>query len=198
MNTESRPSVLILASTSKYRNMLLQRLTVPFMCESPDIDESVRIGESPAELVHRLAGEKANYVAQRHPRAVVIGADQLAVFNNRVIGKPGDHAQAARQLAAFSGSEVVFLTAVSVQSQASGFAEHHTDSTRVSFRTLQADEIERYLLQEKPYDCAGAFKAEALGIALFKSIRSEDPSALIGLPLIKTAMMLRRAGLLLP
>lgn len=190
--------MLILASSSKYRKMLLQRFKIPFECHSPDIDESPNAQESPFDLVGRLAMEKARSVAIEYPRAVVIGSDQIAVFEGQIIGKPGGYEVARQQLSSFSGQVVEFLTAVSVICQASGFHERYTDSTRVSFRHLQADEIDRYLESEKPFDCAGAFKAESLGIVLFDSIVSEDPTALIGLPLIRTADMLRRAGLLLP
>jgi septum formation protein len=129
---------------------------------------------------------------------VVIGSDQIALFDGQIIGKPGSHPAALEQLRSFSGQVVEFLTAVYVMCRESGFAEQYTDHTRVYFRTLQDEEIERYLQQEKPYDCAGAFKAESLGIVLFERIVSEDPTALIGLPLIRTAAMLRRAGLPLP
>jgi len=198
MNTESLPEKLILASSSKYRRKLLQRFGIPFGCQSPEIDETVLPGESPAELVARLATRKAKVVSKKKPRAIVIGSDQIAVFNGRIIGKPGNYEAALEQLAGFSGQVVEFLTTVSVQSHQIQFSEQHTDSTKVRFRTLQRDEIERYLQKEKPFDCAGAFKAESLGIALFDSIISEDPTALVGLPLIRTAAMLRRAGLKLP
>ncbi|MFC1777071.1 Maf family protein [Pseudomonadota bacterium] len=198
MNTESLPEKLILASSSKYRRKLLQRFGIPFGCQSPEIDETVLPGESPAELVARLATRKATVVSKKKPRAIVIGSDQIAVFNGRIIGKPGNYEAALEQLAGFSGQVVEFLTTVSVQSHQIQFSEQHTDSTKVRFRTLQRDEIERYLQKEKPFDCAGAFKAESLGIALFDSIISEDPTALVGLPLIRTAAMLRRAGLKLP
>jgi len=178
--------------------MLLQRLGVPFTCQAPAIDESARDGERPLDLVSRLAVEKAAAVSHANPQSIVIGSDQVAVFDGRVIGKPGNHARASVQLASFSGQTVEFLTAVSVQNQATGFTVQHVDTTRVGFRHLQHDEIERYLQAEKPYDCAGAFKAESLGVALFEYIRSEDPTALIGLPLIRTAAMLRQAGLQLP
>ncbi len=190
--------MLILASSSKYRKMLLQRLNIPFDYRSPDIDESPKAGESPIEVVQRLASEKAQAVSIANPQAVVIGSDQIAVFDGRIVGKPGNHEAATQQLSSFSGQVVEFLTAVSVICRASGFQEQHIDSTRVGFRQLQADEINRYLKSEKPFDCAGAFKAESLGIVLFESIISEDPTALIGLPLIRTAAMLRHAGLRLP
>ena len=178
--------------------MLLRRLDIPFSCRSPEIDETGKVNESPFKLVERLADEKAESVSTESPHAIVIGSDQIAVFEGQIIGKPGNQRVAMEQLASFSGQVVEFLTAVSVQCRSSGFNEQHIDSTRVSFRQLQKDEIERYLEIEKPYDCAGAFKAEALGIVLFERITSEDPTALIGLPLIHTAAMLRRAGLRLP
>ena len=198
MNNESLPSKLILASSSKYRSLLLQRLGIPFDCQAPEIDETAQDSELPSDLVGRLAEKKAASISAQHPQAVVIGSDQLAVFNGQVIGKPGTYAAALEQLQSFSGQVVEFLTAVVVQCRDSGFAEQHTDCTRVSFRKLEFEEIERYLEKEKPFDCAGAFKAESLGIVLFESINSEDPTALIGLPMIRTASMLRRAGLQLP
>lgn len=198
MNNKSLPDTLILASGSKYRKMLLERLCNSFQCLPPDIDESAFPGESPGDLVLRLARQKASAIASLHPGAIVIGSDQLAVFENQVIGKPGSHAAAFRQLQRFSGQVIDFLTAVSVRCEQSGFSEQHLDITQVFFRPLHSDEIERYLQQEKPYDCAGAFKAESLGIVLFEKIISEDPTALIGLPLIRTSAMLRDAGLKLP
>ena len=178
--------------------MLLCRLGIPFDCQSPAIDETARYNESPLGLVGRLASQKADTVSKEHPQAVVIGSDQLAVFNGQVIGKPGTHQIALKQLTSFSGQFVEFLTAVSVQCLENSFKELYTDCTRVCFRTLQREEIERYLHKEKPYDCVGAFKAESMGIVLFDLITNEDPTALIGLPLIRTAAMLRRAGLQLP
>jgi len=178
--------------------MLLQRFGIPFACQSPETDESPLPGESPVELVARLATQKAEAVSKKRPQAIVIGSDQMAVFNGQIIGKPGSYEAALKQLSGFSGQLVEFLTAVSVQSHHTRFSEQHTDSTRVRFRTLEREEIERYLQKEKPFDCAGAFKAESLGIVLFESITSEDPTALVGLPLIRTAAMLRRAGLKLP
>jgi septum formation protein len=198
MNSESLSARLILASSSKYRKLLLQRMGVPFECLSPAIDETCRANEKPLDLVVRLAYEKAHFACSQKPQAIVIGSDQVAVFKGRIIGKPGNHQKAVAQLSSFSGQVVEFLTAVSVQCRASGFSEQHVDTTRVRFRHLDNDEIERYLQAEKPYDCAGAFKAETLGIVLFESISSEDPTALIGLPLIRTAAMLRKAGLRLP
>jgi len=178
--------------------MLLQRLALPFDCESPKTDETAGANEAPADLVSRLATQKALVVANKNPSAIVIGSDQLAVFEDRVVGKPGNHELALQQLMSFSGQSIEFLTAVTVFCREIGFYEQYTDRTRVCFRSLEEEEIERYLQQEKPYDCAGAFKAEALGITLFESIKSDDPTALIGLPLIQTAAMLRKAGLLAP
>lgn len=178
--------------------MLLRRIVRAFECISPNLDESPHANEAPDQLVSRLASEKAAKVAADHRNAIVIGSDQTALFERQIIGKPGTHQRAFEQLSSFSGRSVEFLTAVSVVHQNSGFAEHYTDHTVVQFRQLSADEIERYLQSEQPYDCAGAFKAEALGVVLFERIDNHDPTALIGLPLIETAAMLRRAGLQLP
>jgi septum formation protein len=198
MNNESLPENLILASSSKYRKMLLSRFGIPFDCLAPGIDETALRHELPNDLVGRLASQKAEAVCMQHPRAVVIGSDQLAVFEGQIIGKPGAYQAALEQLTSFSGKTVEFLTSVSVQSLESGFREQHTDCTRVCFRTLNHGEIVRYLEREKPFDCAGAFKVESLGVVLFEKISSEDPTALIGLPLISVAAMLRRAGFQLP
>lgn len=198
MNNESLPASLILASTSKYRKLLLQRLALPFDCVAPDTDETPGAGESPLSLVTRLATQKAKSVADKNPAAVVIGCDQLAVLDGQIMGKPGGHQAALKQLILCSGQSVEFLTAVSVQCLKSGFCEQYTDVTRVCFRKLEIEEIESYLKREKPYDCAGSFKSESLGVVLFDRIINEDPSALIGLPLIRTAAMLRRAGFRLP
>lgn len=198
MNNESLPATLILASNSRYRRALLQRLGLPFEWHPPKVDESALEGESPLAQVERLAAAKARAVGRDFPEAVVIGSDQLAVFGGRPVGKPGGHQQAMLQLQSFSGRVVEFLTAVTVIAPATGFDETHMDRTLVTFRELETPEIERYLEKEQPYDCAGAFKAESLGISLFKTISSEDPTGLIGLPLITTAAMLRRAGFALP
>ncbi len=198
MNIESLPARLILASSSKYRKLQLQRFGISFDCESPEINETALSNESPHELVGRLALKKAEAVSRQYPQSVVIGSDQIALFDGQIIGKPGNHQAALKQLKSFSGQVVEFLTAVSVLCRESGFSEQYTDCTHVCFRSLRDEEIERYLQQEKPYDCAGAFKAESLGIVLFERIISEDPTALIGLPLIRTAAMLRSAGFPLP
>ena len=190
--------ILILASTSRYRRELLQRLRLPFEVMSPDVDESPLPGETPRALASRLALAKAEAVAARHPDAIVIGSDQVADLAGQALGKPGDHARAVRQLQAMSGRSVIFHTAVSVVCAATGFEQTDLAAVEVRFRPLTLDEIERYLRAEQPYDCAGSAKSEGLGIALLDAIHSDDPTALIGLPLIRTARLLRAAGLTLP
>jgi septum formation protein len=189
----SRP--LVLGSTSAYRRELLSRLRLPFSVEPPQVDETPRSGESPAELARRLASAKAAAVAKLHPGAVVIGSDQVADLDGEPLGKPGNHANAVAQLRRMSGRTVVFQTALTVMCQDSGFAEHDLAPVRVRFRGLQDDEIEAYLRAEQPYDCAGSAKSEGLGISLLDAIDSDDPTALVGLPLIRTCRMLRAAGL---
>jgi len=186
---------LILASGSPYRRELLRRLNYPFECLSPDIDESPRHGEGPGDLVLRLARAKAAKVAQAHPAAVVVGSDQLAALGNQILGKPGDHETAVRHLSACSGKSVVFLTAVCVRHNNAEFEETHIDTTTVNFRVLSDTEIEAYLNADEPWDCAGSFRSEGLGSALFKSIENVDPAAIIGLPMIWLSSSLRHAGL---
>ena len=186
---------LVLGSTSPYRRELLQRLQLPFDVDSPRVDESPRSGEAPADLARRLALEKAHDVASRHPDAVVIGADQVAELDGQAIGKPGTHARAVAQLQTMQGRRVVFHTAVAVVRPDTGFAQVVLAPVRVLFRPLSDAEIERYLQLEQPYDCAGSAKCEALGIALLETIESDDPTALIGLPLIRTCALLRLAGI---
>ena len=185
---------LVLASTSRYRRELLARLRLPFEVEAPGVDEHARDGESPARTAVRLALAKANAVSARHPQAVVIGSDQVADLAGRGIGKPGDHARATAQLRAMRGRTVVFQTAVAVVCAASGFAESALVPVAVRFRALSDGEIEHYLRTETPYDCAGSAKIETLGIALVERVDADDPTALIGLPLIQTCALLRRAG----
>ena len=192
------PARLILASTSIYRRQLLDRFALPYEVVAPKVDESPRAGEAPAALAERLARAKADAVAALHPDAWVIGSDQVAECDGVAIGKPGGHARAVEQLRAASGRVLRFHTAICLRHRASDAAHAHRDVTEVAFRTLDEATIERYLLAEKPYDCAGSFKSEGLGIALFAAIRSEDPTALIGLPLIALARMLRAAGFDLP
>ncbi len=188
-------SPLILASTSRYRHELLSRLRLPFDVVAPDVDETPGPGEAPAELAQRLARAKALAVAALHPRAVVIGSDQVADMDGTAIGKPGSHERATQQLRSMSGRSIVFQTAVSVVCAASSHEETALIPVEVRFRTLSDAEIERYLRAEQPYDCAGSAKVETLGIALLEAVLSDDPTALIGLPLIQTCMMLRRAGI---
>ena len=186
---------LILASTSRYRRELLERLRLPFVVVSPDVDETPLPGETPAALAVRLAMAKAQAVAVQHPEALVIGSDQVADVDGQPVGKPGTHARAVQQLSAMSGRTIVFQTAVAVVRASHGFAQSALAPVQVRFRTLDANEIERYLRLEQPYDCAGSAKCETLGIALLEAIESDDPTALIGLPLIRTCQLLRAAGL---
>ena len=186
---------LILASTSRYRRELLERLRLPFEAHSPETDETPLPGEAPAALAERLALAKARALASRFPAAVVIGADQVADVDGMAIGKPGDHARATEQLRAMSGRTIVFQTALAVVRADTGFAQARRVPVSVRFRTLSDAEIEFYLRTEQPYDCAGSAKCETLGIALLDSIESDDPTALIGLPLIRTANLLRQAGI---
>ena len=185
---------IILGSTSRYRRELLQRLHLRFDVEAPQVCEAALAGEVPAALARRLALAKAREVAARHADAVVIGSDQVAELDGRAIGKPGDHEHAVAQLHSMSGRSVVFHTAVAVVHRAAGFEAEALVPVTVRFRTLDAASIERYLLLEQPYDCAGSAKCETLGIALLEAIESDDPTALVGLPLIRTCELLRRAG----
>ena len=186
---------LVLGSTSRYRRELLQRLGLPFTVAAPDADETPLPGETPHALALRLALAKAHAVAAQHPDAVVIGSDQVADVDGQPIGKPGTHERAVAQLRAMSGREIVFQTAVAVVRADAGFERALLAPVRVRFRTLGDAEIERYLRLEQPYDCAGSAKSETLGIALLSAIDSDDPTALVGLPLIRTCELLRAAGL---
>lgn len=185
---------LILASTSRYRRELLQRLRLPFEIVSPEVDETPEPGEAPLALAQRLARAKAEAVARLHPDAVVIGSDQVADLDGQPIGKPHTHARAVEQLQAMSGRTLVFQTALAVVRADTGFTRVACVPSRVRVRALQRQEIEAYLHAEQPYDCAGSAKSEGLGIALLEAIESDDPTALIGLPLIRTAALLREAG----
>ena len=189
---------LVLGSTSRYRRELLQRLGLPFAAAAPDVDETPLQGEAPRALALRLALAKAHAVAAQHPDAVVIGSDQVADLHGQPLGKPGTHKRASAQLQRMSGETVIFQTAVAVVCAATGFEQVDLAPVEVRFRTLTGDEIERYLRAEQPYDCAGSAKSEGLGISLLDAIHSDDPTALIGLPLIRTCRMLRAAGLTLP
>ena len=190
---------LILASASPYRRALLERLGLPFAQEPAGIDERISPGEAPAEAVMRLARAKAASVLARRPGAIVIGSDQVAVRGDEILGKPGDAESATQQLTRSAGRHVEFLTGVCVLGgAASGEPEEHMDITRVVFRPLSPQEIRAYVHRDEPFDCAGSFRAEGLGISLFERIDSQDPTGLIGLPLIWLAQALRRLGLPAP
>lgn len=191
----TQPPTLILGSTSAYRRELLARLRIPFRVESPNVDESPQPGEAPAALATRLALSKAQAVAARFPHAVVIGSDQVADLDGQPLGKPMNHARAVAQLQQMRGKTVVFQTAVAVVCLSTGFCQQALAPVRVVFRPLSDAEIEHYLRMEQPYDCAGSAKSEGLGIALLERIDNDDPTALIGLPLIRTSAMLRAAGI---
>ena len=190
------PPALVLASASPYRRALLTRLGLPFTPVAADIDESLRHGETPADAVMRLARAKATAVLADHPGALVIGSDQVAVRGDEILGKPGNAARAAQQLKLSAGREVEFLTGVCVLSGTRpGAHEEHMDITRVVFRPLTPAEISSYVERDQPLDCAGSFRAEGLGIALFERIDSQDPTGLIGLPLIWLSQALHRLGM---
>ena len=185
---------LILGSTSTYRRELLSRLRIPFDVVAPQVDETPAAKDDPRQLACRLAMTKAQAVAARFPHAIVIGSDQVADLNGEAIGKPLVHAAAVAQLRRMSGQLVIFQTAVAVVCEATQFARMELAQVRVRFRALEDAEIEAYLVAERPYDCAGSAKSEGLGITLLDSIDSDDPTALVGLPLIRTCRMLRAAG----
>ena len=186
---------LILGSTSRYRRELLERLRLPFEVHAPDVDETPLPGETPAALAQRLALAKAHAVSTTHPDAVVIGSDQVADLDGQPIGKPGTHERAVAQLRAMRGRSIVFQTAVAVVCRAAGYEGTALVPVTVRFRDLADAEIEHYLRTEQPYDCAGSAKCETLGIALLDAIDSDDPTALVGLPLIRTSALLRAAGI---
>jgi len=188
---------LVLASTSRYRRELLARLTANFRAQAPQVNEAPLPGEAPAELALLLAEAKAREVAARSPGALVIGSDQVADLDGRLLGKPGSVENARAQLAACSGRAVIFHTAVCLLDARTEQQRAHAaiDATHVRFRSLQADEIAHYVAREQPLDCAGSFKSEGLGIALFERIESADPTALIGLPLIALCRLLHEAGI---
>jgi septum formation protein len=196
-NDSVRPApALVLASGSRYRAALLGRLGLPFTQAAPGIDERVLQGEAPADAVMRLARAKAEAGLARHPEAVVIGSDQVAVRGDEILGKPGTQRRAIEQLMLSAGRQVEFLTAVCVLSGARpDEPEEHMDITRVVFRPLAPEEVRNYVEWDAPLDCAGSFRAEGLGIALFERIDSQDPTGLIGLPLIWLAQALRRLGM---
>jgi len=189
------PRPLILASTSVYRRQLLERLHLPFSVIASEVDETPLPGETPPNIACRLALAKAQSVAQANPSAVVIGSDQVADLDGLALGKPGNHARAVAQLQTMRGKTVVFQTAVAVVCLDAGFAQTELAQVKVRFRALTDAQIEAYLLAETPYDCAGSAKSEGLGIALLERIDNDDPTALIGLPLIRTCRMIESAGI---
>ncbi|MEJ2480883.1 MAG: Maf family nucleotide pyrophosphatase [Acidihalobacter sp.] len=189
---------LVLASSSRYRRELLARLHLPFVSDSPDIDETPLDGEEPLAMVRRLSCAKAAALRGAHPDALIIGSDQCAVLDGRIIGKPGDHATAVAQLRASSGRSMMVHTGLCLLDTASGETQVDVVSYDILFRKLDDAEIEAYLRLEQPYDCAGSVKSEGLGVSLLEHMRGDDPSALIGLPLIRLGAMLREAGLAVP
>jgi septum formation protein len=189
---------LILASTSPYRREQLERLRLPFTTAAPDCDETPLANETPRALVQRLAEAKARSVAQHAGDAIVIGSDQVAALGERILTKPGDHANAVEQLSACSGRTVIFHTGLCLIDGPNGTATIECIDYRVDFRVLDSDEIERYLAAEQPYDCAGSIRSEGYAVTLFERMEGDDPSALIGLPLIRLAALLRTAGCTLP
>lgn len=188
------PSPLILASSSRYRREVLQKLQLPFECISPDIDETPLSGESPQHTALRLAEAKALKVAELHPNALIIGCDQVATVDGLQIGKPGNHANAVKQLTMLSGREVIFHSALCLYDSGNQHMQSTIVPYHVKFKTLTPEQIEHYLHLEQPYDCAGSAKSEGMGIALLDYMRGDDPNALIGLPLIALVNMLQNAG----
>lgn len=194
INSEKNTPEIILASSSPFRKELLQRLQLPFETISPDIDEKNSHGESPQALVARLALAKANAIAEHYIDALIIGSDQVAVLDDQILGKPGSHERAHQQLRAASGKRVLFLTGLCLLDSRDGTHQDVVVPFEVEFRQLNQTMIEAYLKKEQPYHCAGSFKSEGLGITLFERLGGDDPTALIGLPLIQLTRMLERAG----
>ena len=189
---------LLLASSSVYRRDLLARLRLPFTCSSPDIDESHRPGESGPELVKRLSLEKAQALADSHPKHLIIGSDQVAVLNHQIIGKPHTFDNARKQLLNASGNSVTFFTGLTLLNSQTGQYQSDCIPFIVHMRTLSPEHIERYLRAEQPYDCAGSFKAEGLGVSLFQRTEGDDATSLVGLPLIRLVDMLLAQGVAIP
>ncbi|HEC04711.1 MAG TPA: septum formation inhibitor Maf [Thiothrix sp.] len=189
---------LILGSTSPFRKELMQKLHIPFLTDSPDIDETRLEGETPEDMVKRLSVGKAKKVAENHPHSLIIGSDQCAVLEGEVMGKPGNHENAVAQLEKSSGKRVTFYTGLCLLDSETNKYQLDCIPFYVDFRTLSADEINHYLYIDKPYNCAGSFKSEGLGITLFNKMQGDDPSSLIGLPLIRLCEMLRKHEVKLP
>jgi len=185
---------LVLASTSPFRKALLEKLHLEFVTDSPEIDESRREGETPEQLVARLASEKARAVAERHPNSLIIGSDQVAVNGEEILGKPGNHEKAMQQLRNASGKRITFYTGLCLYNSETGSEQTIVEPFHVHFRQLSDEQIDNYLKAEQPYNCAGSFKSEALGIALFEKLEGDDPNSLIGLPLIRLIEMLEKEG----
>jgi septum formation protein len=198
MSPNTAPRPLILASTSRYRAGLLDRFGLPFEKQDPAVDETERAGESPRARAFRLSEVKAEAVANRFPHAIVIGGDQVPATSTTILNKPGNAANCREQLMLLSGSTAEFYTACTVRCLETGVKLSHVDTTAVKLRPLSDAEIDRYIEREKPFDCAGGFKAEALGIVLFERIDTEDPTAIIGMPLIWLASALRAVGFAVP
>lgn len=185
---------LILGSSSPFRAEILSKLGLPFVTASPDIDESPLAGEQPEQLVQRLSEQKAYKIAESHTNALIIGSDQVAVLDGEILGKPGNHANAVKQLTAASGKIIIFLTGLALLNSQTGHIQSLVESFEVEFKTLSAAQIDFYLRQEQPYQCAGSFKSEGLGISLFSKLNGDDPNSLIGLPLIRLISLLEAEG----
>ena len=185
---------IVLGSTSPFRREILGKLGLPFDCAAPNIDESPLSGETPQQLVARLAEKKAKAVAPNHPNSLIIGSDQIAILDGRILGKPGDHANAVVQLSRASGKSVTFLTGLCLHNSDNGQTQIEVVPFVVHFRSLTSRQIENYLQKEQPYNCAGSFKSEGLGISLFEKLEGDDPNTLIGLPLIRLIKMLEIEG----
>ena len=187
-------SNLLLASTSPWRRMLLEKLTLPFDCAAPEVDETPQPGESARQLVVRLAQAKAQALASRFPQHLIIGSDQVCVLDGEITGKPHTEENAHRQLRKASGTIVTFYTGLALYNSANGHLQTECEPFDVHFRHLSDQEIEAYIRKENPLQCAGSFKSEGLGITLFERLEGRDPNSLVGLPLIALCQMLRREG----
>lgn len=196
--SKSQLPPIVLGSSSAFRKQLLEKLQLPFSQHAPDIDETPLEGELPQAMIARLSRQKAEAVVKHHPRAIVIASDQCAVFDKQPVGKPLTHENAVKQLQSFSGQSVLFYTGLVIFNPAEEKYYQALDVTEVRFRPLEDSTIEHYLHAEQPYQCAGSFKSEGLGITLFESIQSQDPNALIGLPLIALTGLFRQMGIILP
>ena len=186
---------LVLASTSPFRRSILEKLGLPFDCHAPEVDETPHSGESPAQLVERLSIAKAQAVAAHLKGGLVIGSDQVAVIDNEIVGKPGNHENAVAQLQRAAGKTVTFLTGLALVNATTASIQAEVVPFKVVFRQLAREQIENYLNAEQPYNCAGSFKSEGLGIALFERLEGDDPNTLIGLPLIRLIRMLEKEGM---